>query len=85
MSKSKNTFDILPPHKTLELDPAVIQAVWRCMLGGNDHWVTYRCTRPDQPQQRHQRPEMVHRTHRQEAESTADDTPGSRTTSQPKQ
>ena len=43
MSKHKNTFDILPPHKTLELDPAVIQAVWRCMLGGNDHWVTYRC------------------------------------------
>jgi len=45
MSEHKNTFDILPPHKTLELDPAVIQAVWRCMLGGNDHWVTYRCKR----------------------------------------
>ena len=28
----------------LSLDPIVIQAIWRCMLGGNNHWVTYRCS-----------------------------------------
>jgi hypothetical protein len=32
----------LPPKPTyLDLDPATVQAVWRCMLGGNDHWVNY--------------------------------------------
>ena len=33
---------VLPPkHTYRRLDPEVIQAVWRCMLGGNDHWVSY--------------------------------------------
>ena len=36
-----NTFDLLLPRTYLELEPAISQAVWRCMLGGNDHWVSY--------------------------------------------
>jgi hypothetical protein len=33
---------VLPPkHTYRRLDPEVIQAVWRCMLGGNNHWVSY--------------------------------------------
>jgi hypothetical protein len=49
VSLSSNTYvprtkfaPVLPlQHTYRQVDPALVQAVWRCMLGGNNHWVSY--------------------------------------------